>query len=316
MRASFHRWSGLTLASNRELPELPPGDPVAVPSWTTVLSKGRAPARPGRRWFHRWEFPDGRRWALFAREGRGYVVRFVDYGDFEIDIDRRVIHGYRRADAPEHTQRHLLLDQVLPLVVGDHDHLAVHASVVQTDRGALVLLGASGHGKSSLAARLAQRGHAVLTDDCCVIRKNGARFEVIPSYPGVRLRPDAIAEAWGRSEQGAAVAHYSTKLRLDGAHGLLFSDVPVPVGCIYVIAPLAQLEAARAISIDDLSPRRAMLDLVDYTFHLDIHDEARLRRSFELAGDVAAAHPSRALVFPWNLSEVDRVADAVLNSLR
>jgi len=315
MPARFHRWSGLTLASNRALPELPLADPVASPAWTIALRKGRAPARPGRRWFHQWQLADGKRWALFAREGRGYVIRFVDYGDFEIDVDRRIIRGYRRAGAAELTQRHLLLDQVLPLLVGDRDHLAVHASVVATGRGAIVLLGASGHGKSSLAARLAQRGHAVLTDDCCVIRKSGSQFDIIPSYPGVRLRPDAITEAWGRGEDGAAVAHYSTKLRVDRAHGLPFSESPMPVGCIYVIAPLAQLQNARDISIDELSPRRAMLDLVDYTFHLDIHDEARLRQSFELAGDVAAAHPSRALVFPWDLTQADRVADAVLNNL-
>lgn len=305
----------MTLASNRALPELPDADPVATPAWTIMLGKGRAPARPGRRWFHHWEFPDGRRWALFAREGRGYVIRFIDYGDFEIDIDRRIIRGYRRDDAPEHTQRHLLLDQVLPLIVGDHDHLAVHASVVATDRGAVVLVGASGHGKSSLAARLAQRGHAVLTDDCCVMRKRGSRFEIVPSYPGVRLRPDAIAENWGATEDTTTVAHYSTKLRLDRTHGMPFNDAPVSIGCIYVIAPLARLQQARDISIEDVSARRAMLDLVDYTFHLDIHDEARLRQSFELAGDVVAAHRSRALIFPWDLSQVDRVADAVLTNL-
>jgi hypothetical protein len=310
-----YRWSRLTLAADTPLPELPECVPDAAPSWTIALTVGRAPARPGRRWFHHWEFPDGSRWAAFAREGRGYVVRFAEVGDFDIDIDRRIIRCYRQPDAPEYTLRHLLLDQVLPLLVGDASHLAVHASVVGTDRGALVLLGASGHGKSSLAACLAQRGYPVLSDDCCVLRRAGATFDVVPSYPGVRLKPDAISGAWREGVSGPAVAHYSTKMRVDRDHGLPFRDTPAPLGSLYVIAPRRVLETAERVAIDPMSPRQAMLDLVDYTFHLDIHDEARMRQAFALAGDVAGSHRTRSLAFPWDLSQVDPVADAVLQDL-
>ena len=304
-----YRWSRLTLAADVPLPELPQCVPDAAPSWTIALTEGRAPARPGRRWFHHWEFPDGSRWAAFAREGRGYVVRFAEVGDFDIDIDRRIIRCYRQADAPEYTMRHLLLDQVLPLLVGDRSHLAVHASAIATPRGAVVLLGASGHGKSSLAACLAHRGHPVLSDDCCVLRGSSGAFDVVPSYPGIRLKPDAVAGAWQPGADGPSVAHDSTKVRVGGAP---FAEAPVPIAALYTIAPRAALAAARDITIDPVSPRQAMLNLVDYTFHLDIHDEPRMRQAFDLAGDVAGRHRSRSLVFPWDLTRIDRVADAIL----
>jgi hypothetical protein len=306
-----YRWCDFSIACSTALPELRETETVHAASWTVSFVSGRAPARPGRRWFHHWRLPDGQRWAQFAREGRGHVVRFCAVGDFDIDIDRRIIRGYAGADTPEHTMRHLLLDQVLPLLVGDHSHLAVHASVVNSEQGAVVLLGASGHGKSSLAARLGQRGHTVLSDDCCVLRRTGGSFEVVPSYPGVRLRPDAISGAWAATH-GRPVAHYSTKIRVDGEFGVGFNEHPSPLASIYVIAPRRQLEASSRIAIDPLSPRQGMLDLVDYTFHLDIHDDARMRHAFELAGDVAGSHRLRSLVFPWDLSQVDRVADAIL----
>ena len=311
-----YRWCGLRLETEFDFPELKAaGAAPDAPAWVLTTTHGRAPRRAKRRWFHRWRTPDGRRWVAFARDETGYVLRFPDIADFDVHPAERRIDSYAGPDTPDYTVRHLLLDQVLPLVVGAPDRIALHGSVVATSQGAIIFLGTSGLGKSTLAARLGQRGYPVLSDDCCLIVRVPGGFEVVPSYPGVRLKPDVVAQAFGEGHQGERVAHYSTKRRVGGRHDLPFSDEPAPLSRIYAIAPIESLHAATAVSIVPRTPREAFYDLIDYTFHLDVGFAPRIRETFELAGDLVESHGVRGLVYPWRRGSTDRVADAVLADL-
>jgi hypothetical protein len=308
-----YRWCGLRLETNIEFPELAgAGTPPDGLAWRLTAAEGRAPRRAGRRWFHRWRTPDGQRWVAFARDDAGYVLRFPGIGDFDVRPSQRCIDSYFLAATPAHTVRHLLLDQVLPLIAGAPDRLALHGSVVGTKAGAIAFLGYSGLGKSTLAARLGQRGLPVLSDDCCLIVRTRGGFDVVPSYPGVRLKPDAIAQAFGDGHPGESVAHYSTKRRVGGRHDLPFSDQPVPLLRLYAIAPLDQLKSAGDVAIAPRSPRQALYDIIDYTFHLDIGFAPRIRETFVLAGDLVESHGVRGLVYPWHHGAIDRIVDAVL----
>ena len=308
-----YRWCGLRLETEIEFPELAAaGVTPDGPAWVLTTAPGRAPRRGGRQWFHRWRNSDGRRWVAFARDPQGYVLRFPEIADFDVQPGERRIDSYTRAGTPAHTVRHLLLDQVLPLVVGAPDRIALHGSVVRTETGAIAFLGPSGLGKSTLAARLGRRGYPVLSDDCCLIVRAPGGFTVVPSYPGVRLKPDAIAQAFGGPRDGESVAHYSTKRRVGGRHDVPFDEQPVPLSRIYAIAPIESLRAARDVAIVQRTPRQGLYDLIDYTFHLDVGYAPRIRETFELAGDLVERHGVRGLVFPWTLGAIDRVADAVL----
>jgi hypothetical protein len=309
-----YRWCGLRLETNIEFPEL--AGAGAAPdglAWHLSAAEGRAPRRAGRRWFHRWRTPDGKRWVAFSRDEAGYVLRFPEIGDFDVQPALRRIDSYAGPHTPPDTVRHLLLDQVLPLIAGAPDRLALHGSVVATGTGAIAFLGYSGLGKSTLAARLGRRGLPVLSDDCCLICRAPGGFEVVPSYPGVRLKPDAIEQAFGERRQGESVAHYSTKRRVGGRHDLPFSDQPVPLLRLYAIAPLDQLKSAGDVTIAPRTPRQALYDIIDYTFHLDIGFAPRIRETFVLAGDLVERHGVRGLVYPWHHGAIDRIVDTVLD---
>ena len=245
----------------------------------------------------------------FARDAAGYVLRFPALADFDLRPSDRQIDCYPAAGLPDNTLRHLVLDQVLPLIVGTSDSIALHGSVAGMPNGAVVFLGESGSGKSTLAARLGQRGCTVLSDDCCLLVRSEGRFTVVPSYPGVRLNLDSLSPF---QSDGDPVAHYSDKRRFIHDRYVPFSDRPLPVARVYVLPPRAVLEQARGITIEPCSRRDAMYALIDYTFHLDIGYAPRLRETFELAGDLIDRHGLRRLTFPWNLSASDAVADAVL----
>lgn len=314
-----YAWCELALATDLHFPELSCA-PVAAhqsATWRLMLKPGRAPRR-SRRWFHHWRFPDGRRWVGFARDKTGYLLRFPRLADFDVRPDTRTIRCYSAPDAPAHTLRHLILDQVLPLVAGGPDRLALHGSVVATECGAVAFLAGPGFGKSTLAARLALRGYPLVSDDCCLLKRAPDGFHAVPSYPGVRLAPDSIGHLFGELPAGfGQVAHYSTKRRVarDDAR-LPFAAHPVPLARIYVVGEMDELHEARQIAIRPLARRAALFELLNYTFHLDVGYAPRIREAFELAADVVEWHDVRALVFPWALATADTVADAVLADSR
>ena len=314
-----YQWCELTLASDIELPELREADTSASAhvDWHIQTARESAPRRSGGHWFHHWRFPDGRRWLMFARHEGGYVLRFPGMADFDIRTGTRHILCHRGPGTPMRTLRHLLLDQVLPLSAGSRQRLSLHASVVQVGPGAVAFLGASGDGKSTIAASLAQRGHALVSDDCCLLVRNGSGFDVAPSYPGMRLSPANVARVFaGMTARLTRVSHYSTKRRVVPADaGVPFCERAIPLRRLYTIAPLADLKLASDVTIFRRSARESLLDLVAFTFLLDVQHPGRIREAFELAGDVVQEYEVRRLTFPWTRAGTPAVTEAILDDL-
>lgn len=97
-------------------------------------------------------------------------------------------------EASEAEIRLFLLGSVLGLVCHQRALLPLHASSVVIDGGAVAFCGHSGMGKSTLALRFARRGHAVVSDDVCVL-DSGAPARVRPSFPRLKLWRDTIEDA-------------------------------------------------------------------------------------------------------------------------
>jgi hypothetical protein len=314
-----YEWADLRLTTDFELAELPAGDSGgSTEEWRVRRGDGRPPLCPPRRWFHRWRQPDGRRWLSFARHAEGYLLRFRGLADFDVRPRVRQIDGYRPSTTPDHTFNHLLLDQVLPLVGGSAHRLMLHASVVEVDGRAVAFLGATRHGKSTLAAALARRGHTVLSDDCCVVCESAAGLAVAPTYPGLRLFPEDIDGIFGTSRTGLTpVAHYSPKRRIVLEPVATRIALPrVPLGAFYVIAPQAPEAVGGAVHISERHGRDGVLDIVGVTFYLDVESAERAREGFALAADAASVCPVRLLSLPWDLGALDSVADAIVSDRR
>lgn len=314
-----YEWADLRLSTTFDVVELPLASPAGCgDEWRVFRRDTDAPFDARRRWFHRWRDPDGRRWLSFARVPGGYLLRFHGLADFEIRSAERSIEGYVRPGTPSHTFAHLLLDQVLPLAAGAAGRLTLHASVVNVEGAAAVFMGATGQGKSTMAAALARRGHAVLSDDCCVLRRTAAGFAVVPAYPGLRLYPETIDRVFGSATAPASdVAHYSTKQRIlpPGAR----AHPPgsrIPLRCLYTLAARGSAGPAADIAIEPRSRRDGVLDVVGATFYLDVRDAGHAREGFELAVAAASSCPVRLLTLPWSLDRLDDAAASIVADLR
>jgi hypothetical protein len=74
----------------------------------------------------------------------------------------------------------VLLSRVLPVVAIARGYEALHGAAVQTPAGVVAIVGASGAGKSSLAAELLRRGHGLFGDDVLVVGRHGGGVAAFP----------------------------------------------------------------------------------------------------------------------------------------
>lgn len=100
------------------------------------------------------------------RKGAGYIIRGLE--TFEINEERPVdsFHDYLRHQVLFH------------FIKARPDLLWIHGAAVERDGFALLFVGPSGHGKSTLSTRLCENGWRLLSDDAAPIRMDSN--EVLP----------------------------------------------------------------------------------------------------------------------------------------
>ncbi len=80
--------------------------------------------------------------------------------------------------------------------------LAFHAAAVANERGAVLLAGDSGGGKSTLLMELLQRGWALLADELAIVSQDGnGGLHVIPTFSDIALWPDTLKKFGKEAEE-------------------------------------------------------------------------------------------------------------------
>jgi hypothetical protein len=204
-----------------------------------------------------------------------------------------------------------LLGHVLSFVLLHHGEEPLHATAVVVGGRAVALVGDSGYGKSTLAAAFLASGHALLTDDLFVVRRDGAGFTAFPGPPRIKLFPHVARAVLGdRGAEGARMNPLTSKLVIPLAHADDPPAVPVSLAAMYVLVPPGP-RPVRGVTIRRLAPRRAFVELSRATFNAMNVDRARLERQFALATALASAVPVKTLTFPRSLAWLPTVRAAV-----
>lgn len=158
------------------------------------------------------------------------VARFLVFEGKEVWIEREP--GSKDVDI-----RIFLLGSVLGALLHLRHVLALHASSIQTTQGAVLFVGPSGNGKSTLLAAFLRRGYTMLADDVTGITMNEAGGPMaVPAFPRLRLWADAAAElqysttglprVWGSRDKYAVPAprFYSQPLPIHLIYSLTLDD--------------------------------------------------------------------------------------------
>lgn len=102
------------------------------------------------------------------------------------------------AGADERLIRLPLTGVALGMLLHQRGFLVLHASAVAINGGVAAFLAGKGWGKSTLAAKLYQRGHSLMSDDIVAVSITEAGWPMVVSgYPQFRLWPDSARASLG-----------------------------------------------------------------------------------------------------------------------
>jgi len=229
------------------------------------------------------------RWGETGRSRPAHVAAngYVDVAPGDAYLFWEQVGAFRVRDGQEiiveplpGVEERLLRLPLLGIVIGaalqQRGLLALHASAVAIHGEAVALLGASGAGKSTVAAALHARGHALVADDLVAVDlERDAVPMVLPAFPQLKLSPEAAAALLGDDPDSLPpLADGVPKRARQTIAG--FSLQARPLSGVYV------LSSDTAAGMTPLSPREAFLELVRHSYGI-----RAFSRGF---GGVAARH--------------------------
>ena len=277
--------------------------------WSVVLDSGPL---PDERFSHIVSLDDDTLTIEVAHPGH-FVLTFFDLAKFHISSPDKVIRVFCLSlEVTEETLRHLLNDQVLPRIFASDGALVLHAGSVLTPEGAVILVGSSGRGKSTLAASLHVQGHSLLGDDAILVSTSAAGVECEATYRSLRLFPDSIASVLTAPVRIAPGAHYTSKLSvLDlGAEG--YRGAQVAVRAIFILGEPSEQQ----ILVRRMDPSDACMSLMEQSFSLDPSDVRHAQTRLDNASKVATRIPVFDIRYPRDYSRIASVHEAIFGALR
>jgi hypothetical protein len=278
---ALHRAFGLTLRSEIPLPGLPPlpegeADLAIEPADAeAIASAWSGPAQPPV-----WEttFPDGQAVCVELGVAGDQLLVYGHRARFHLSADLRTVRCAIRDESDPHGLR-FLLDTVLWWVCLTRGFQVVHASAVESDDGVLAFAGATGGGKTSLAAELLRRGCRLFADDVLVLERCDGS---LVAHPGPPLMNLPCAAGYPR-ELGRPLARFASQsenwVAIDRA-----SEEPRPVAGLFV------LRRAPGLALAVERRNATVLDVLPHLWGLP-HAVDGPQERFQVASDLAASTP-------------------------
>lgn len=192
-----------------------------------------------------------------------------------------------------------LLGPVMGLVLRLRGLLCLHASAVVIMDQAIAFMAPPGYGKSTLATAFAKMGHPVLTDDKLVLVVEETQLKVLPSYPLIRLLPEAIEPLFGndcrlpkRLSKNPNLAKYVLDLTDPDYR---FADTLAPLHAVYTGIENPRLKKTRVKAIRGTA---RFLALSGNTYFPQVIPKNMHRTHFKILERVAERVPVRRIETP------------------
>ena len=179
---------GLVVDSPVSLPEAYPAEPAAAADVTIVCGSVRDD-------FPKDEYFDNARerkswWQSVPDESRTLFNSPV--GLFEIRNGNEITMQLY-PDADMELVKIYLLGSAMGAVQVQRGRIPVHGGAVVSRRGAVIITGGQGAGKSTMTSAFVHNGYQYLTDDVSSVSFDGGQAAVVPAYPQRKLIRDACA---------------------------------------------------------------------------------------------------------------------------
>jgi hypothetical protein len=242
----------------------------------------------------------------------GGLLRF-DYADgtqFWIDANGRELWARWTENSSFEDAASYLMGPILGYMLRLRGVICLHASAVQCLGRAVVLVGPGGAGKSTSAAALALRGHAVISDDVVALKEENGAFYAVPAYPYLALWPESVRALYGPGRDFTPFsANFPKRILALGAVNLRFAAEPVPLDSIFLLDGRSNDSAAPLLQ--HANQREALLALVANTYANLLLDEATRAQEFRFVGRMVNRVPVRRLRAQEDLSRIDALCEIV-----
>jgi hypothetical protein len=221
-------------------------------------------------------------------------------------LDNDHVVSKAKVGASRRDHDHFLADQVIPRLIAHTGKLVLHAGGIEVGGRAVLFLGASGHGKSTLCASFRGTGHRLLGDDAIIIGGSEASPKAAAVYPSLRLLPDSFSALLpGESDEGL-VADYSDKKRASLER---LESGSLPIGAIFI---LADGPSPTGVHVRPVNGAQSTMAIVQNSFALDPSDFDRAAERLKAAASLARHVPAFVLEYPRSYDCLGEVRAAIL----
>ena len=235
-----------------------------------------------------------------------FHLSYSDVADFSVDFRDKIVGICPAPHSSGHSVLHLLGDQVLPRILAHEGELVLHAAGARSERGMVLFAGASGSGKSSLAASLHNGGYQLVGDDAIVVSQSGGTINGRAIYRSLRLFPDSIDALIQCPAALSPVASYTTKQNVAFADDCP-SNETTPISAAFLLGP----SSGNTILIEPMNASDACMTLVEHSFWMDPTDLDRAKGRMVQASVMARQIPTFRLIYPRSYSALPAVRDAL-----
>jgi hypothetical protein len=200
-----------------------------------------------------------------------------------------------------------ILGSGMAFVLRQRGFLVLHASCVAKGDEAIAFLGGSGWGKSTLASAFHQHGYRLITDDVMAIQMDTSIPQVWPSFPEVKLLPDAadVLQVSDRTALPQPLGYKQTQ-RLDAQ----FTTQPVSLKQVYV------LRLGEQHQIEPMSRSQSFVELIQHSRAIKtLRDPSVMVQHFHQCSELVKVVPMGYLKRPRSLEQLSQAIQRVEDHL-
>ena len=227
-------------------------------------------------------------------------------GDLVIEEGRRIT-VLPRPDADEDALRLFVLGAGMGVLLHQRGLLVFHASGVAIHGRMAGFIGAKGWGKSTTAASLHQRGHALISDELLVVRFDAQDQPlVIPGSPQMRLWSDALVSIGGDPDSTVPVRSGIDKYNFNASSAALEE---LPFHRLYL------LDAGEELAIQSMSSNEAFFGVLPHLyvcrFGTPFLQSTNATRAFQQLNSLLKKITVKRLLRQWDLNQLTDIAQRI-----
>jgi hypothetical protein len=291
--------SGLTLRSQVELPELIPA-PLTAKQADVNLILAETPRRLEK------AIHSG---VLYQAAPAQFLLQMPKIARYFVRNSNEILVEPETESLAEEV-RLFLLGTVWAALLHQRELLVLHASGVLTPKGAVIFMGRSSTGKSSLAAAFYRRGFSVLGDDTLALDVKNGQALAYPTFPQLRLWPDMLRTLKITPAETLALRPKLPKRGLPTPDG--FEVGPQAIAAIYLL----DTDLENEITLEKLQGMGRFSILLKNTFREKFLGGLGVRPvHFQKVSQVAQKTPVARLTRPENKAQFERLLAVIEQDL-